>query len=269
MNHPNIINLNKNPLDYPGITGDIVVTWNVFQDYLRKIKFVGDVTNDFDKSSNTKKVINNYNKLIETKTLTLNNKPIDDYKNLKLITQDNIKAAQTFHNKNDSRVKIDGWVGSETSQLKYPIPFIYYVTAPPKINEAYIDKKGKTIIPPPTQLLKDKYGWLPIIWGNKQFVVSAPTFEKYYFEGGNTIMMNQNDYRFNIPYSEFILYNENTHKDKLQEVSKEWYTIGQNTEITKNAAQIELQREANNVKANVNKLSTDIKLKINTATSKL
>ena len=40
MNPP--INLNKNPLDYPGITGDIAVTWNAFQGYLRKIKFVGE-----------------------------------------------------------------------------------------------------------------------------------------------------------------------------------------------------------------------------------
>ena len=126
MDHPNIINLNKNPLDYPGITGDIAVTWNVFQGYLRKIKFVGDIANDYDKTTNTKKVISNYNKLIETKTLTLNDKPIDDYKNLKPITEDNIRAAQTFHNKNDSRVKIDGWVGSETSQLKYPIPKVLY-----------------------------------------------------------------------------------------------------------------------------------------------
>ena len=133
-----VINLNKNPLDYPGgLNFEIVVTWNAFQKYLQKIKFVGDVANDFDKTTNTKKVINDYNKNVD---INLSNKFT------KIITIDNIKAAQAFHYKNDSRVQIDGWVGSETSQLKYPIPSIYYVTAPPKINEAYIDKKGKKVL---------------------------------------------------------------------------------------------------------------------------
>ena len=253
MNPPDIINLNKNPLDYPGITGEIVVTWNAFQKYLQKINYVADTSFDYNTRQNdTKNVISNYNKDVET---NLSNKFA------KIITQDNIRAAQTFHNKNDSRVKIDGWVGSQTSQLKYPIPYIWWVSAPP--GEAYIDKNGRTVIPPPTQLLKDKYGWLPVIWGNKRFVVSAPTFEKYYFAGGNTIGMNKNDYRFNIPYSEYTLYNENTHKATLQEVTKEWYTTGQSTEIAKNATQIELQRKADNIKVKASETTTNIKLKIN------
>ena len=34
MNPPDIINLNKNPLDYPGgLNFEILVTWNAFQKY--------------------------------------------------------------------------------------------------------------------------------------------------------------------------------------------------------------------------------------------
>jgi hypothetical protein len=260
MDSPDIINLNKNPLDYPGITGEIVVTWNFFQKYLQKIKYVADVSYDSNKRlKDTQKIISDYNEKIETKTITTsNNTPLSEiyWQYLKPITQDNIKAAQTFHNKNDSRVKIDGWVGSQTSQLIYPIPLVEFTFLKSKNTkkDSYL-----TINSTEESDIKIPYrnsGYLPVVWGNKRFVVSAQVYTDYTKK------------KLSPPYSSFYLYDENTYKDTLQEIPSdftEWYTVGQNTEITKNAAQIELQRQADSVKAKVSETTTNIKLKINTA----
>ena len=176
----------------------------------RSIKFVRDP--QFNKNqADTTKVIDDYNKSITNP-------------NLQKITQASIIAAQTFHKISDPKVQIDGWVGSQTSQLKYPDSLIMFEN---KSN-------SKLYIP------KSDEGFIPIIWGNKRFVMKA-TLQKQYGEKG-----------LFAPYSVWEPYDENIHKSTLQTQSlqKSWYTLDQNTEIVKNAAQLELQRKAEEVKAN-------------------
>jgi len=227
INLTDIVNLNQNPFDIPKIVYPIVTSWNAFQKYLQNNDLVRNPS--FNKNQiDTTKIINNYNDSIVDTTNPYTQK----------ITQTDIIAAQTFHKINDSKVQIDGWVGSQTSQLKYPKPITFYSSIDPKSKNS-----------PPVSVK----GWLPTIWGNKRFVVDAQVITDYVKKG------------LYPPYSFLILYDENTHKDTLQTsfIPKEWYTLGQNVEVAKNAIQVDLQREVDNVKSNVNKTITNIKVRIN------
>ena len=217
------VNLNINPLDIPKVLYPTLGSWNVFQNYLQKNNFVRNP--QFNKNQeDTNKIIAEYNNSIANP-------------NFQKITQDAIVAAQTFHKKNDPKIQIDGWVGSQTSQLKYPNSLLIFEGK--SNSEPYIPKNNK--------------GFLPIIWGNKRFVVKAEIQSEY---------AKKNLFA---PNSTWEQYDENIHKSTLQtnKLPQSWYTLDQNTEITKNAAQFELKRKQEEIKASTSKAITNLKFKIN------
>lgn len=221
------INLNYNPLDIPKLLYPTLSSWNVFQEYLRKIGYVADESYNFNKRQNdTKKIIDDYNNSITNP-------------NLQKIDRGAILAAQTFHKKNDPRVKIDGWVGSQTSQLRYPPSSIMF--------EGIKDNVFVPINPK---------GFIPILWGYKRFVIPAQVQIDYGKKG------------LIPPNTLWVPYNVDIHSDLQTNVLQNtWYILNQETEITINAAKIEFQRTADRIRANTQKIKTDIKLAINTAKS--
>lgn len=222
VNLTNSVNLNLNPLDIPKDLYSSLNSWNIFQKYLQNKGYVKDPT--FNKNQeNTNNVIDEYNKSISNV-------------NVMPITQDSIVAAQTFHKKNDPNVQIDGWVGSQTSQLSYPSSLIMYESI-----------KGDIYTP-----INSK-GFIPIIWGYKRFVVTAETQISYGKKKSIT------------PYNLWVIYDENIHTDlQTKTLQKLWFTLNQETEISINAAQNELQRQNVKISSDSLKRKTDMKLKINT-----
>jgi len=227
VNLTDIVNLNENLNDIPKSLYPTLGSWNIFQLYLQKNNLVRDPK--FNKTQkDTDEIIKKYNSSISNPQIL----PIN---------QASIIAAQTFHKITDPKVQIDGWVGSQTSQLKYPKSMLMFVRDP-KTPEFFIPKNLK--------------GFLPIIWGNKRFVVNAEVQAKYGKQGLYT------------PQDLWVPYDENIHADLQTEfLQNNWYTLNQSTEISKNATQIELQRKLDEKKAMASKTITDIKLKINTAKS--
>ena len=215
------VNLNINPLDIPKVLYSTLGSWNVFQNYLQKNNFVRNP--QFNKNQeDTNKIIVEYNNSITNP-------------NFQKITQDAIVAAQTFHRKSDPKVQINGWVGSQTSQLKYPSAVLMYERA--KDQDIPADPKG----------------FLPIIWGNKRFVISAE------------IQTTYNKKKLFAPLSSWIQYYENIHVDlQTKYIQNSWYTLNQETKITKSASEIESQRKIEKTNSQKLKDITDKKLEINT-----
>ena len=220
VNLTDIVKLNENPLDIPKSLYLTLGSWNTFQKYLQKNNLVRNP--QFNKNQeDTNKFIAEYNNSITNP-------------NFQKITQDAIVAAQTFHKKSDPKVQIDGWVGSQTSQLKYPSAVIMYERA--KDQDIPADPKG----------------FLPIIWGNKRFVISAE------------IQTTYNKKKLSAPFSSWIQYDENIHVDlQTNYIQNSWYTLNQETKITKSASEIESQRKIEKINSQKLKEITDIKYKIN------
>ena len=225
VNLTDIVKLNLNPLDIPKFLYPTLSSWNVFQKYLQDNKFVRDPK--FNKNQeDTNKIIDEYNSSITNP-------------NLQKITQGAIIAAQTFHKKSDPKVQIDGWVGSQTSQLQYPPSLIMFEGIK---DNAFIPVNPK--------------GFIPILWGYKRFVIPVQVQIDYGKKG------------LNPPKELWVPYNVDIHSDLQTNVLQNtWYILNQETEITVNAARIELQRQADKIRANASKKVTDIKLAINNAKS--
>jgi hypothetical protein len=220
VNLTDIVKLNENPLDIPKSLYLTLSSWNAFQKYLEKNNLVRKP--EFNKNQeDTNKNIEEYNNSITNP-------------NFQKITQDAIVAAQTFHKKSDPKVQIDGWVGSQTSQLKYPSAVLMYERA--KDQDIPADPKG----------------FLPIIWGNKRFVISAE------------IQTTYNKKKLFAPLSSWIQYDENIHVDlQTNYIQNSWYTLNQETKITKSASEIESQRKIEKINSQKLKAITNIKLAIN------
>lgn len=72
------------------------------------------------------------------------------------LTRDDINAIQQYTQKADTRVIIDGWVGTQTLQMVYPT-----------INVLSILEKGTNVDP-------NKY--YPVIWGNQRYVINTKDY---------------------------------------------------------------------------------------------
>lgn len=103
------------------------------------------------------------------------------------ITKDIIKAAQCFHKKTDPNVLEDGWVGTQTQQLKYP-GFVTSYKVKYKSNAfTYYDF---------SELVKPIYGgpsgdgkiwYAPVVWGNKRYVVKSSDIYKVWLDNKQEI----------------------------------------------------------------------------------
>lgn len=94
------------------------------------------------------------------------------------ITNDIIKAAQRFHKKTDPNVLEDGWVGTQTQQLKYPSSVTSYKVKYKSGNFKYNDfsELVKPIYGGPS--MDGKIWYAPVVWGNKRYVVKSSDIYK-------------------------------------------------------------------------------------------
>jgi hypothetical protein len=206
--------LNTNPLDIsPDIYYDI---WNLFQEFLRKKGVVNSSGLNSDKG---------YSKVgIELIKEFNSNRSIEFS-----ITEKDIKAAQKYHEiTNPGKILIDGRLGSQTSQMRYPEPILYY-------------KSDSKNVPLNTN------GYIPMIWGNKRYVVTAKIVYDYAIKGLST------------PKNAYIIYNPSIHDTLLQkeDLPRIWDTLESQTIINKSAIDI------NNATKNVVKLKNNIQNQIN------
>jgi hypothetical protein len=171
--------INLNPLDIFGkdYSGKFrtAITWNSFQSWLRNsasprlinlgILNPGQVilNNPILNSRNTGKPISD--RLIQI---------YNDTSPQNLITSEDIQNIQLFHKKINPNVQVDQWVGSQTTQLLYPLPkgpFAPVNNNDP--NKGPIDFRAQTRNNQPATL-----PYFPVIWGNKRFIISRENYDK-------------------------------------------------------------------------------------------
>lgn len=138
------VNLNQNPNQIPQNAN--AAGWNAFQGYLQKQNMVNDprMNTPEGRKALTDQSVQGFNKSDYVTKYPQN-----------AITPDNIKAAQQYHKQSDPNVQVDQWVGSQTSQLKYPTPTRYFQTDQSKVTP------------------QDKQGFVPVTWGNQRYVQDA------------------------------------------------------------------------------------------------
>lgn len=243
------IKLNTNPLQISGLfIGEKYVGvpstsplysnfggWNAFQNFLTSKGAVKDPTNNSEENK----------KLADELIAEFNAGEYVIKFPFNKITDKHIIFAQTYHKINDPKVQIDGWVGSQTSQLRYPTETWYYEwdTKEQQRTKNKNTPDGNKNLP---IIKKDAY--IPVIWGNKRFVIKVEDqVENYYKTGG----INNNEMR-----SKYILYTEDKFPDIKFAFSsglppKEWYTVGQSTEPNKSASQLNvITAQTNKIKEN-------------------
>ena len=116
------------------------------------------------------------------------------------ISQVNIIAAQKFHNKTDPNVLIDeGWVGTQTRQLKFPALIFFYTAK-------YLSKGGdkktmnkETLVEPIHGGLDDNgIEWYsPVIWGNKRYVIESKKIHDIWEKNKSTISKSSENVKNN------------------------------------------------------------------------
>jgi hypothetical protein len=263
------VNLNTNPLQIPGFfSGEKFIGtnpnsplypntsgWNAFQKFLLAKGVVQDPTNNSDEN---KKFVNLLIKEFNSGEAIIDGKPFDFTKKFpeNKITIQHINLSQTYHKKNDPKVQIDGWVGSQTSQLKYPTfqGFYDWDLEEQRKTKSSSNPNGNTTLP---NIKTDAY--IPIIWGNKRFITKVEDQVKNYYETNGISTLPSR--------TKFILYDEEKFPDiKFAAGSsvfpREWYTIGRSTEPNKSSLVINSKTEQQNkIKENLKsqtKISSDV-----------
>lgn len=202
--------LNNNPLQIQLDNIYAIYGWNHFQRFLQAKKIVNDpkLNTNEGKSQFTDELIKEYN----SGTSIINNVKFN-YATIypaAIIDDNSIIKAQKYHKISDLNVVIDGWVGSQTSQLIYPLPYAIY------------QGELKTNFP------IDKNGVIPVIWGNQRYVINAGLLYKKLKVGDS------------YQISDLIPYDESKYLSTLQTKSlpKEWNKLGNNLIVSKTPLQI-------------------------------
>lgn len=159
------VRLNQDPSQLP--QGFNYSAYNQFQKYLSSKDFVKDKRMDtFEgKKAYTDELINDFNTNSDYAKRFPQNK----------ITPDYVKAVQEYHKKSDPNVVVDGWVGSQTSQMTFPVPTLNEKMTDP--NKQYYDAT----------------------WGNKKYKLPAnkylidPTTKKAKWNASD-LELNENRY---------------------------------------------------------------------------
>ena len=105
------------------------------------------------------------------------------------ITNKIIKAAQVFHNKTDPNVLIDGWVGTQTQQLKYPSFTTIFTSTFTSGTFSYTNfsELAKPIHGGGESEDRGKEWYAPVIWGNKRYVVKSSDIYKVWSDNKQEI----------------------------------------------------------------------------------
>lgn len=148
------VNLNTDPF---AISKDAnPKSYNAFQKFLASKDLVGNTemnTNEGRKKI-TESMINEFN----TSSDHIKKYPND------IITTDAIKRIQEYHKLSDPNVVVDGWVGSETSQMRYP-----------SMSTDLIAKSNDPKSPDYNMPAQDT---LNVAWGNKKFKYASSDYVK-------------------------------------------------------------------------------------------
>ena len=152
------------------------------------------------------------------------------------ISREDIFAIQRFTKKTDPNTQVDGWLGTQTLQMDYPKRVTY-------INYSK-DKNGNDILIPPETLL-------PIIWGNKRYVVSYKDYDE----------SNKNR---KISYGTLIkIYDPSIHtKDKFQkdpDLNREWTSLASPVVPSQSAEKVNLETTKTAIKKQTIQLQTKLK----------
>jgi hypothetical protein len=204
--------INLNPLDIFGkdYSGKFrtAITWNDFQSWLRNsaspilinlgILNPGQVilNNPILNSRNTGKPISD--RLIQI---------YNDTSPQNLITSEDIQNIQLFHKKINPNVQVDQWVGSQTTQLLYPLPkgpFVPVNNNSPKNGP--IDFRAETkLIGGARSNISATLPYFPVIWGNKRFIIFRENYDKGVI---NEPLGSKTWIRRFIPVNDYILYTD-------------------------------------------------------------
>jgi hypothetical protein len=155
------------------------------------------------------------------------------------MTRDDIFAIQKFTNKVDPNAKIDGWLGTQTLRMDYP-----------KTSTSIAYDVTKTYSP---ELL------LPVIWGNKRYVISnkdnlIANEESKKPNSGNTSK----------PLSQYLkLYDPTIHsKDKFifnPDTIREWTILSSSVAPSQSAEKINSETVKTAIKKQTQQLQTKLK----------
>jgi len=150
------------------------------------------------------------------------------------ITRVDIFAIQKFTNKTDPNAKIDGWLGTQTLRMDYPNLLILTNT---NLNEK---------ISP--ELL------IPIIWGNKRYVIS---------NGDNVTWTDENKSTRKSFTQIITLYDPTKHpKDKFiynPDIKKEWIRLASPVIPSQSAEKINSETAKKAIQSKTKQLQTKIK----------
>lgn len=287
INNPEIdltakVTLNRDPYLIPD--GINTAGWSYFQRYLQQLykdypeklqelntnegfKVSQQIINDFNQkyiinvgdTYDTWKVYQNGNK----ERITIGRQNIISFRFLDrfpngLIDIATVKAAQNYHLITSfsgvNRVLVDGWVGSQTSQLVYPGRNLFYLAYSDEldINEkplGVLTKDGTVSVRP-----QYKSGLIPAIWGNRRFVVDARVVDQYVNNVETGVLARPIPEKIGdsgtglIPFEYFIPYEPSLHDATLQFKDQvkfpgsptpgDWEKIGQETIVYKDSTKI-------------------------------
>jgi hypothetical protein len=182
--------LNENPLDIENVNGlnpgEVYLKWLVFSIFLKNKNITTDINSLEGRSKISLELINEFNENVKNKNPYLVNFPP--------LNRADIEAIQRFTKKTDPNIQVDGWVGTQTVQLKYPLQTILEVTYRLWDKQNKPDEYGPNRYPSNTLV--------PIIWGNKRYVVPVSDYL-------NSLKTNKISFPF------WRLYDPSTDKSRL------------------------------------------------------
>lgn len=158
--------LNQNPLDIEPVNSknpeQVIVKWNTFHQFLSDKNITIDINSLPGKETISEPLINEFNNNKNTSIWASRGNSQTNP-----LTRDDIFAIQRFTSKTDPNVQIDGWVGTQTIQMLYPrIEFLIPIF---RVNNK---EYGINQYPESPETL------IPIIWGDKRFVIPLGAFKK-------------------------------------------------------------------------------------------
>jgi hypothetical protein len=160
--------LNENSLDIESVNGknpdEVRKKWNVFFEFLKDKNIKTDINSLDGRQKISLPLINEFNTNKKTSFWAEIGESIQNP-----LTRDDIFAIQRFNQKTDPNIQVDGWVGTQTKQLKYPKLTFLLIQFDNFERNKYVrytfkDYTDDTLI--------------PIIWGNKRFVIPIVDFNK-------------------------------------------------------------------------------------------
>jgi hypothetical protein len=160
--------LNNNPLDIEFVNGknpeEVTRKWNVFFEFLKSKKINTDINSLEGQKQVSLPLIEEFNTNKKTSFWAEIGESIKNP-----LTRDDIFAIQKFNQKTDPNIQVDGWVGTQTKQLKYPLINFLLINFKNYERNKFVEYSPKDY---PDNTL------IPIIWGNKRYVISKTDYFK-------------------------------------------------------------------------------------------